>query len=41
MGEDVIVVFVRDAEVRNRVPPSVEGVRIKTEVTGEFDAQGR
>ena len=38
LGEDVVVVFVRDESVVERVPKTLDGVPVQTEVTGEFDA---
>ena len=38
IGEDVIVVFVRDESVVRKIPGSLDGVPVRAEVTGEFDA---
>lgn len=38
IGEDVIVVFVRDESVVREIPDSLDGVPVRAEVTGEFDA---
>lgn len=38
IGEDVIVVFVRDGSVVRKIPDSLDGVPVRAEVTGEFDA---
>jgi len=38
IGNEVIVVFVRDASVRVRVPYEVEGITVEISVTGIVDA---
>jgi hypothetical protein len=39
IGDDVIVVYVRDQSIRSRVPGNLEGVPVETVVSGEFHAQ--
>jgi hypothetical protein len=38
IGDDAIILYLRDASVKQRVPPQVEGYPIETIVTGEIDA---
>ena len=38
IGNDIIVVYVRDASVRKLIPTELEGIPVKTEITGEIDA---
>lgn len=38
LGEDIVVVFVRDESVVKKVPKTLDGVPVRAEVTGEFDA---
>lgn len=38
IGEKVILVFGEDDRVRSRVPKSLDGVEVRVEVTGPFDA---
>jgi len=38
IGEDAIVLYLRDASVKARVPTHVEGYPVETIVTGEIDA---
>ena len=40
IGDDAVVVYLRDASVRQRVPPGVDGYPVETVVTGEIDAYG-
>lgn len=37
VGNDAIVVYLRDASARTSVPAEVEGVRVETTVTGIVD----
>lgn len=41
MGNDAIVVYLRDAGAKARVPKRLEGFPVETEVTGIIDAQPR
>ncbi len=38
IGDDAIVVYLRDASARGRVPAQIEGYPVQTTVTGEIDA---
>jgi hypothetical protein len=38
IGQDVIVVYIRDASVRDRVPTQIEGYPVETVVTGPIKA---
>jgi hypothetical protein len=38
IGDDVIVVYLRDAAVESRLPRQIEGFQVKTEITGIIDA---
>jgi hypothetical protein len=38
IGDDAIVLYLRDASVQQRVPTQVEGYPVETTVTGEIDA---
>ncbi len=38
MGDDAIILYLRDASVKKRVPACVEGYPVETVVTGEIDA---
>jgi len=38
IGDDAIVLYLRDASVKQRVPAQVEGYPVETTVTGEIDA---
>ncbi len=38
IGQEVIVVYLRDAGVQKSIPSNLEGFVVKTEVTGFFDA---
>ena len=38
IGDDAIVLYLRDASVKQRVPTQVEGYPVETTVTGEIDA---
>lgn len=38
IGDDALVVYLRDASVKSRVPTQVEGYPVLTTVTGEIDA---
>lgn len=40
VGDDAIVLYLRDASVKQRVPTQVEGYPVETTVTGEIDAYG-
>ena len=40
IGDPVIILYLRDAGVRARVPGELDGYPVQTEVTGEFDAFG-
>ena len=40
-GDDAIVVYLRHAAARKRLPATVEGYPVVVEVTGEIDAYGR
>jgi hypothetical protein len=39
-GEDALVLYIRDASVRQRVPKRVDGYPVETAITGEIDAYG-
>jgi hypothetical protein len=41
IGDDAILVYLRDASVKRRVPAEIEGHPVETAVTGEIDAYGR
>jgi hypothetical protein len=36
-GDETIVLYVRDASVRQRVPAQVEGYAVETSITGQID----
>ena len=38
IGDDVILVYVRDESVGQRLPFNIEGFQVKTQVTGIIDA---
>jgi len=38
LGEDIVMVFVRDESVVKKIPKTLDGVPVRVEVTGEFDA---
>lgn len=38
IGDDAIVLYIRDASVKRRVPTQIEGYPVETTVTGEIDA---
>jgi hypothetical protein len=38
IGDDAIVLYLRDVSVKQRVPTQVEGYPVETTVTGEIDA---
>lgn len=38
-GQSTVVVYVRDADVANRVPPTVDGSVVQVEITGPIRAQ--
>ena len=38
IGDDAIVLYLRDASVKQRVPTQIEGYPVETTVTGEIDA---
>ncbi len=38
IGDDEIVVFLRDATAQKRIPRQIEGFPVRTEITGEFEA---
>lgn len=38
IGDDAIIVYVRDGSVRRRLPPSVERYPLEAVVTGDIDA---
>ena len=38
IGNEAIVVYVRDREVARRIPPTVEGMKVVVEVTGPINA---
>ncbi len=40
IGEDALVVYLRDSSVRPRVPSTIEGYPVETVVTGPIDAYG-
>ena len=40
IGDPVILLYLRDASVRAKVPQEIDGYPVETEVTGEFDAFG-
>jgi len=40
LGDDAIVVYVRDPSVKSRIPSEVEGYPVETETTGPIDALG-
>ncbi|MFN8493780.1 MAG: hypothetical protein U0350_39625 [Caldilineaceae bacterium] len=39
MGNPVIMVYLRDTGVASRIPTQVDGVAIKTTISGKFEAQ--
>lgn len=41
IGDDAIVVYLRDASVGRQIPKQLEGYAVQTTVTGEIDAQRR
>lgn len=38
IGDEVILVYVREADVANRIPSSVEGIGVRTMISGAIDA---
>ncbi len=38
IGDDVILVYLRDEEVGSRIPFMIEGFQVKTQITGIIDA---
>lgn len=40
IGNDAIVLYLRDASVKQQVPTQIEGYPVETTVTGEIDAYG-
>jgi len=38
VGNDVIVVYLRDESVRKHIPTEIDGFQIMTQVTGELEA---
>ncbi len=38
IGNAVIFVYVRDASVSRNIPPDLDGINVKMQVTGEIDA---
>jgi len=40
IGDDAIVLYLRDVSVKQRVPTQVEGYPVETTVTGEIDTYG-
>ena len=40
IGDDAVVLYLRDASARSRVPSEIEGHSVETVVTGEIDAYG-
>ena len=38
IGDDVILVYLRDEEVGKRIPHNIEGFQVKTQITGIIDA---
>lgn len=38
IGDDVILVYLRDDEVSKRIPRNIDGFQVKTEITGIIDA---
>ena len=40
IGDDAIVLYLRDVSVKQRVPIQIEGYPVETTVTGEIDAYG-
>lgn len=41
LGNDAIIVYLREASVKPRVPRQLDGFPVETEVTGLIDAQRR
>ncbi len=39
IGDETIVVYLRDEAAKQRIPKAIDGYRLMTVVTGEFDAQ--
>ena len=37
-GVDAIILYLRDSGVRARIPAEIEGIPIRSEITGEIDA---
>ena len=38
IGDDVIIVYLRGEEVKSRLPKNIDGIEVKTEITGIIDA---
>ena len=38
IGDDVILVYVRDASVSRNIPADCDGINVKIQVTGDIDA---
>ena len=38
IGDDAIILYLRDSSVRERIPSEIEGIPIRPEITGEIDA---
>lgn len=38
IGDDAIVVYLRDKQTQSSIPDELEGFPVQTEITGEFDA---
>jgi hypothetical protein len=38
IGDDAIIVYLRDAASQKRIPTEIEGVSVRAEVSGEIDA---
>ena len=39
VGQDALVVYLRDSSVKRRVPSQVEGYPVETSITGQIDIQ--
>jgi hypothetical protein len=38
IGDEVILVYLRDEEVKKRIPPNIAGFQVETQITGIIDA---
>lgn len=41
IGDDAIIVYLRDEGVKNRIPISIDGYPVETIITGVIDALGK